>query len=94
MKKTIEEYIADYMARTLSREEAAELHRLLQEDPEAGCFFRDAREAESLLRALKLGESVQVPLAYARYVEVVGHRRRMRRLRRWTVGIAATAGIF
>ena len=93
MKKTIEEYIADYMAGTLSREEAAELHRLLQEDPEAGRFFRDAREAESLLRALKLGESVQVPLAYAHYVEVAGHRRRMRRLRRWTVGVAAAAAV-
>ena len=93
MKKTIEEYIADYMAGTLSREEAAELHRLLQEDPEAGRFFRDAREAESLLRALKLGESVQVPLAYARYVEAAGHRRRMRRLRRWTVGVAAAAAV-
>ena len=93
MKKTIEEYIADYMAGTLSREEAAELHRLLQEDPEAGRFFRDAREAESLLRALKLGESVQVPLAYARYVEAAGHRRRMRRLRRWTIGVAAAAAV-
>ena len=93
MKKTIEEYIADYMVGTLSREEAAELHRLLQEDPEAGRFFRDAREAESLLRALKLGESVQVPLAYARYVEAAGHRRRMRRLRRWTVGVAAAAAV-
>ena len=93
MKKTIEEYIADYMVGTLSREEAAELHRLLQEDPEAGRFFRDAREAESLLRALKLGESVQVPLAYARYVEAAGHRRRMRRLRRWTIGVAAAAAV-
>ena len=93
MKKTIEEYIADYMAGTLSREEAAELHRLLQEDPEAGRFFRDAREAESLLRALKLGESVQIPLAYARYVEVAGRRRRMRRLRRWTIGVAAAAAV-
>ena len=52
MKKTIEEWIADYCAGTLTREEGEQLRQLLLHDPEARRFFRDAREAESLMRAL------------------------------------------
>ena len=90
MKKTIEEWIADYCAGTLTREEGEQLRQLLLHDPEARRFFRDAREAESLMRALEWDRRLDAREAWQRCLAAWKHRRQVRRLRRWVLsGVAA-----
>lgn len=94
MKKTIEEWIADYCAGTLTREEGEQLRQLLLHDPEARRFFRDAREAESLMRALEWDRRLDAREAWQRCLAAWKHRRQVRRLRRWVLsGVAAAVAV-
>ena len=78
MKKTIEEWIADYCAGTLTREEGEQLRQLLLHDSEARRFFRDAREAESLMRALEWDRRLDAREAWQRCLAAWKHRRQVR----------------
>ena len=88
--KSIYELIAEYSAVTISSADAELLRKMLEEDTNARCLFREIRETEKVLKSVQVQERIDPQKSWERIEASLIVRPRRRQRLFWTIGIAAS----